>query len=523
MGQDMCRRLGVFGPRNSGKTTFWACLYGSTGSTNGSASFTDEQTVRQLDALWQSLVMGNLAPATGQGEPQDLSFQLHSHATTWRVSTKDYSGNLVELPYLRDQGTAWTATDLRRSITEWIRNCDAMLVLIPADLDAQPERAKVMFRRAAETLLDVFHHSDHQRSLPVCLAITKSDTLAIHPDSGSPILAGEPNAALPAWLDDLVDGVRYDVHQSCAKAFLTSAFGSHAEDDATRPPITGPSPQGLEEPLIWLLHESDRCMFASVDAMARHSLERWPHKYTKAIVQCEQLIAKGLPPKESQSIEGLQGNLIKARKKQRWLRFLALSCSVLVSAATVLWLHADHLSTAAQASMTTDGVTSRSLATIRAFLESENPMTWLATRNSKDQAQQWYNSMAIQEVTRARNGLAFMSDRPDLPWQQRIRRAQSCVDICSAFTHLFPERPEAADLARSKALAEEVIENLIHYGPFDDRFAALKNDLQNQRPSFLQMRAAINDFLRTFPEPRYPLRQDAYSWIKHIQYLPPGF
>jgi hypothetical protein len=514
MNNSLNRKLGVFGPRNSGKTTYWACLYGSKGSADGSVSFTHEPTREQLDALWRSLYDGVVAPATAQGEPQDIIFSLHSDATTWCVSTKDYSGSLVELSR-HGQDDAEASHDLRRNIASWVRDCDAMLVLVPADLADQDEGARVGFRRAMEGLLDAFHASDHPGPLPVCLAVTKSDMLPADPAINSTPPAVESPPALPEWLDELATLVRHQVGEDHARVFLTSAFGGHAPEDATRPPETGPRPRGLEEPLRWVLAESDRCLSAPVIAKARRSLERrWFHGYGKAIKACDRVAAKGLPEKEGQELDELKARLVAGRQKERRRRVIMGALIAVLLTLAGFWLHADRLATNAKAAMSAESVAPDAIASVCAFVESTNPACFILHADEQKRAQDWYDARAQEQVVRVKDMLSRNADVPELHWRERVERAEARTKACRGFAELFPQRKERLEFDQEVSQAQALMEKLQAYGPFDDEYANVMQSLE--RASVSQARELVRSFTDSFPPEKYPLRTAAFQRLHSV-------
>jgi len=389
-----------------------------------------------------------------------------------------------------------------------------MLVLVPADLADQDEQTKVGFRRAMEALLDVFNRSDHPGPLPICLAVTKSDMLSPQANNGSRALVGEPQDALPHWLNELVTLVRHQVGTDQTKVFLTSAFGGHADEDATRPPTTGPTPEGLEEPLRWVLAESDRCLFSPAAAKARRSLEHWPHGYKKAIKHCDRVIAKGLPHKEYQELEKLKAELGKARKRQVRRRSIASSVAVLVGMAVAFWLHADSLARLSSASIAAGSVTQASLESVRAFIESRNPACHVLFRSQQEHAQQWHEERALEQADRERDALMRNVDAPELHWQQRVSRAKFRASACEGFCQLFPTRPERFQFEEEQRRAETLVGELQVYGPFDDQYSDV---LQRLEPvPAPQARELVDDFRARFPPDRYPLRGKAYERLASV-------
>lgn len=515
MENPLTRQLGVFGPRNSGKTTFWACLYASKGSSEGAASFPEEQTRQQLDALWRLLSTGTVAPATAQGEPTDIAFQFHSHAVSWRVSTMDYSGSLVELSRLQQQPTDQASRDLRRRISAWIRECDAMLVLVPADLASQDADARLVFRRAMESLLAVFNGTQNAGPLPICIAVTKSDILPVLSHVDSPALTGEPQGDLPAWLDELVRLVRHQVGDDNAKVFLTSAFGGHDHTDSARPPTAGPTPQGLEQPLTWVLRQSDRCLVNTAVVTAKSSLDLWPHRYAKAIRYCERITGKGLPPEGATQVGQLLEKLMAARRRQWQLRAAAICLTCFAAIAAMLGLHAQRLQNVAMAAIATGSVTPSYLKNVRAFIESSNPAIPLLFRSDLRIATQWHSERIKHQAERILGLLAHNNDTPESHWQLRVDNARARIEACDSFCQLFPAASERFVFEEETKRARSLIGELERYGPFDKAYADLVDELRNATTSE-SSRNKVGTFKSAFPPLDFPLRSDAYQRLASI-------
>ena len=446
----------------------------------------------------------------------DLSFQIHSHATTWHVSTKDYSGSLVELSHLWGSGKIPGATDLRHRIAEWIRGCDAMLVLIPADLASQTELEKIEFRRALEALLKVFHTSDHPGPLPVCLAVTKSDMLPS--ENGCQSHECEPNNDWPLWIHEYANLACNQVGLENAKVFLTSAFGGHAEGDETRPPASGPRPERLEEPLAWALQESDRCLFEAAEKAELHS-RRWPHKYKKAIGQCKMVTAKGMPSPNNEKLQDLMGKLGRAYGAQRKRRTIFGCCAVLAVIAVGTFLHAYSLKQGAEAAITTDKVTRESLREMEAFLESCNPACSTMFQGAQVRTEHSYNECAKKESGRIETVLAESSDDPDLHWRKRKELAKRRVEACREFCNLFPNTADEKHFQTKQRDANTLIADLDRYGPFDDAHSDLIFNLKKELTSVGSaegMNKSYDDFCVKYPRENFPLKREAFKQAEEL-------
>jgi hypothetical protein len=511
------RSVGVFGPRSAGKTSFWACLYGSKGSPEVSASFPADKTREKLNDYWIALrhnvethADGKPLDATALGVPHEFSFQLASQATNWEVSTRDYSGTLVELVHQADK----PGNSLRTELAAWIRSCDAMLVLVPANLSSDHDGERLQYKDALAAMMNVFRDSPQLAPLPVCLAVTKSDILdgEFKDEYGaSETLPSELN-----WLQEYVNLVQNQLGPENVRIFLISAFGGHAEENKSYPPASGPKPRNLEASLLWLLQESDRCLLNSAVA-AEDGSRRWPHRYSRAIGEVERVTKKGLPPSRTEQLQSLHGKLISARHKQRLRRAIAGACAAisLLAAADYLWER--KLKDSSEATIATGKATPESVRKVENFIEWRSPFF----RDARENARTWYEQKIKDEANEVRRVLDenplpdSFANRENTNWPQYQQRAKRRLDACERFIGIFPNTSQSAVFKRDVEAATLVIHESEKYSRFYVELAELHKQLKHL-PNLQTMQSEFDRFCKRFPEEQYLEASKAYEHAKSV-------
>jgi GTPase SAR1 family protein len=250
--------IAVFGPRNSGKSSFWAGLYGEN-SPAASVSFIDDKTMRLVREYWEMLNSGRVLTPNPEGNPSEIHIKLHEMGTTWNLEAREYAGKLVERPSEEEDQTERNEEKLRSQIMKWIKGCDSLLLLLPVDLASESETEQKIYRRALELVVDEFlKNRNKKRSWPICLVLTKWDRLApCDPETGAEVNPFELDN-LPPVVREITRFLEHRTGKENASVFRVSAFGSHAEDDPESPPPTGVKPFGLVETLLWLSKETDK-------------------------------------------------------------------------------------------------------------------------------------------------------------------------------------------------------------------------------------------------------------------------
>lgn len=152
-------RIGTHGSRGSGKTCYYAALYGKRTDGDIAINLANEETVAILESDWQALSSGKRPEATAQALPKELHYSITHQNEVSSVLACDYAGALV-------QRGKKDAPELKGTVFEWMKRCDALFLIVDTEriLAASPERPKVPDRTA--TPYDV---SDPCSSIIICI------------------------------------------------------------------------------------------------------------------------------------------------------------------------------------------------------------------------------------------------------------------------------------------------------------------------------------------------------------------
>jgi len=229
----LCRpqRLGLFGRRGVGKTTFLTMLYREAvgGRLPGlRLAAADARTAEYLSDKVLQLEAGRPLPATLAETP--LRFHLYHDGRRIDLLVKDYQGEHVAL-------------GREEPIREFLRDCDAVWLCLDAALtDASGTllRAEQEVEQVVEDYLSAQPAGEAHR--PTALIVTKSDLLS--PDSAN-AAAGRFGMTKHALTTHAVGHALYAV----------SSLGDSlppADPASDQPTIFLPKPEGLAGPLTWL-------------------------------------------------------------------------------------------------------------------------------------------------------------------------------------------------------------------------------------------------------------------------------
>jgi len=170
------RRVSVFGPHRSGKTSWFASLYGIAADHSVAIRFDGSSTLEYLKQLWGEYKTGRggFPSGTGKSIPTRISFTLREKQVRreWRMTMIDYAGELVhESPPGDKLGF------LRERVDRWMKQAEAILVFLDV-FGGQPEdiltRRDEVFR-----LLELCRDPGEKGRInkPLGLVITKWDCL----------------------------------------------------------------------------------------------------------------------------------------------------------------------------------------------------------------------------------------------------------------------------------------------------------------------------------------------------------
>ena len=272
-------RFGIHGARNAGKTSYLATLYGFRAQVDRIAvAFTNDETIDYLAGQWENyLAKGEKPDPTGKGIPTDLGCQIKCPQRVWQVALRDYAGELVQRKGADD------VKELQEETHQWLKSCNAILFFIDIteSEDAVRERLNEL-----DLLLKELHRlsvGGDKIGRPLALILTKWDTRPDFNICGADV-AAETAKAIDFLQGSPVFGQCYSAltqSGSRVQVFPVSAFGSHR--DGQLPPVHGPEPFNIHEPLKWAVEMAEEMIGekADRDADALILRRRWP-RYDRA-------------------------------------------------------------------------------------------------------------------------------------------------------------------------------------------------------------------------------------------------
>src|SRR5262245_1886727 len=322
------RRLGIHGPRQSGKTCYLTVLHRFRKTSDAAMVLKDDATISYLQGLWDRyLVQGRHTPRTA-GLPAEIRFDLQAGGRTWEIQSRDYPGERVQRP-------------VDAETLAWLESCDAVLVFVdassPPDLLAERLNEVDLLISALRQL----SHDGNTIARPLGLVLTKWDTQG-------PVAAGAPEGEeqrAQAWLCErpefrqLFHALQHAGHPDRVKVFPVSAFGENR--GGTDPPEGGPrTPLKLHAPLVWAMRLGDERLLETARRRAGERLDRWWPNYRGALAEYEDLVARGINkgPLFDEEIEPERRLLRQRLTKRRWKTAAILIPLLLVLTFVVLAL-----------------------------------------------------------------------------------------------------------------------------------------------------------------------------------------
>ncbi len=316
------RRLAVFGPRGSGKTCYFASLYGHSFDEVSALTFGTDATTAYLLKMWNMYESPKGVPDPTPNEvPERMCFDAANAGRQWAVEVLDHAGALAE-----DWVDRAETRDIKQAFHDWLRECEGVIVF----LDAGADTSGLALRRRDEVakLLELLREEAEGRRVtrPLVLALTKYDQHGAHdPQAVQRYFLDNPQfRQIHRTLEQFGDRVR---------TFAVSAMGEgHVLGGSPKRPFN------LLPPLVWLLEQSDEVRFGATELAAA----RLPAG--RAVAAFERLIAAGMVragPVHARAVEAIAR--LRARRRTQRLRgaAAAAACSLAaVALAGTAWLGA---------------------------------------------------------------------------------------------------------------------------------------------------------------------------------------
>jgi hypothetical protein len=238
------QRVGLFGQRGVGKTTFLTMLYREAvgGRFPGlRLAAADARTANYLSDKILQLETGQALPATLA--ETELRFHLYYQGGRVEIVVKDYQGEHVAL-------------GREEPIREFLRDCDAVWLCLDASLAAAPH-ARLQAQQEAEQMIEDYLAAERQepQHRPTAFVLTKADLLE---PAEKYIGPAADAAALGEFVRERFNITRHALASHCPDhgLFAVSSLGG----PITPSPLPGTpgrgeqglNPLGLDGPLAWL-------------------------------------------------------------------------------------------------------------------------------------------------------------------------------------------------------------------------------------------------------------------------------
>lgn len=258
------RRLAVFGPRGSGKTCYFASLYGNPVQGDVSICFEDTSTTTYMQSQWDAYSSDAGFPSPTPNEvPQKLVFDLARASTDrkWTVEILDLAGALIER-----RGS--TDDDLRKLVRDWLKECDAILIFI--DTSGRVSSKANERRNEVAQLLGILREESERAKIvkPLGMLFTKWDDQQARPKSGE-----EAAKLVKAYLRShpAIKQIRDTLDAFGVNVIGTpiSALGWNWKPG--HPPT---APYNLIKPLVWALEKTDQQRFLQAQDMTAKATPR---------------------------------------------------------------------------------------------------------------------------------------------------------------------------------------------------------------------------------------------------------
>jgi GTPase SAR1 family protein len=303
----MCRpqRVGIFGQRGVGKTTFLTVLYREAVSgrlPDLRLAAADARTADYLSDKVLQLESGQPLPATLA--ETELRFHLYHRGTNLDLLIKDYQGEHV-------------AVGRQEPIRDFLRDCDAVWLCLDVPV-AATAAGRLKAQQEVEQLVEDYLSAEPQGKLyrPMALVLTKADLLPEAPaaESKADEWAEQPFAMTQHALR---------LHSPQHAFFAVSSLGRRASEG----PFTL-APFGMESPLAWLAEA-----FRLQDESRMERLWQEAAGDTALLQKCVACFARRYP--EAQATQEYRRRLTELLRRKRRRRNLA---AVLAVAAVFLTL-----------------------------------------------------------------------------------------------------------------------------------------------------------------------------------------
>ncbi len=233
-------QIGIHGPHDSGKTSYYAALYAKRTEDEASLQLQDTETIEYLEQRWRVVELGRAMERTQIARLEFIRCSIATEGGQSEVVAVDYPGAMVERT---ENGSL-----LAREVIAWIKKSDAICLLVDAETLHKEAEDRLVERNNEIDLLITALRNGRRIGKPVALIITKwdliSSSLSAPEEEGHKLREFVEGYAK---LKEMVKGLEL----SCSdfKLFMVSSFGGN--EAGSRPPKGGARPFNTLAPLVW--------------------------------------------------------------------------------------------------------------------------------------------------------------------------------------------------------------------------------------------------------------------------------
>ena len=310
-------RLGIFGPRGCGKTTYLSAIYGFGNLDKSPFRLVPKQHQARdyLGQRWELWRKERVCPPTPLNIV-DLPAQLSFAARTVSIQLKDFGGAMVMRQYRSSQQLEQL---LRRQIFQFLQECHAILLLL--EYGSDDYREKFERRLEVEALLEVLGTRLDGSGKPLAIVVTKWDKAAV----------GNIREMLRDAQAQSAKSRNY-VHKHHPDIFnLVSLVTAGVQVF----PVSAFSSKGIADPFIWLIKQIEQAALED----CRQFQRRYRKDYRGIIAGYRRFIAGDPDPdlRRNAEAEITAISWLAARRRRRRMVVWTLLLGVLAIGGRFAW------------------------------------------------------------------------------------------------------------------------------------------------------------------------------------------
>lgn len=239
------RRIGVFGSRAAGKTTFFTVLYGLSGldtkKNNFSVVCNHAESLRYLKNNYKYFLKETIPPRTESTDKVDIEIKYFYNKSNYMLKTVDFAGEVLYEPITQN------LQKFQEEIYDFFVGCGGILIFLEPD-----ESPTECIKRKNEVikLINLIRKKNTGIDIPIGIVVTKWDKVNENIDKNNIDLETKKaeEYILRHKTYNEIPGICSNVTKY-VKIFPLSAFGYQTAADL--PPKQLNEPFNIFAPLVW--------------------------------------------------------------------------------------------------------------------------------------------------------------------------------------------------------------------------------------------------------------------------------